>query len=57
MRGRKTDKSGNPVDGIVDSIDNPTMILTRSNGGAIAATMSSFEKGLKVYGSKNFKED
>lgn len=57
MTGRKVDKSGNPVDGFIGEIENPTMLLTRSNGGAMAATMKSFEKGLTVYGSKNFKED
>jgi HK97 family phage prohead protease len=57
MTGRKVDKSGNPVDGFIGNVENPTMILTRSNGGAMAATMKSFEKGLTVYGSKNFKED
>jgi antirestriction protein ArdC len=57
MNGRKTDKSGRPVDGRVGSISNPTMILTRSNGGGIAATLDSFEKGRTVYGSKNFKDD
>jgi len=57
MNGRKVDKSGNPVDGLIGNVENPTMILTRSNGGAMAATMKSFEKGLTVYGSKNFKED
>ena len=57
MNGRKTDKSGNPVDGFIGEIENPTMLLTRSNGGAMAATMKSFEKGLTVYGSKNFKND
>ena len=57
MNGRKTDKSGNPVDGFIGEIENPTMLLTRSNGGAMAATMKSFEKGLTVYGSKNFKDD
>jgi hypothetical protein len=33
------------------------MILTRSNGGAIVATMETFGKGGAVYGSKNFKKD
>ena len=57
MTGRKTDKSGNPVDGKIGPIDNPTMILTRSNGGAIAATMEVFKNGGTVYGSANFKKD
>jgi antirestriction protein ArdC len=57
MNGRKTDKSGRPVDGRIGPISNPTMILTRSNGGGIAATLDSFEKGRTVYGSKNFKDD
>jgi HK97 family phage prohead protease len=57
MNGRKTDKSGRPVDGRIGSISNPTMILTRSNGGGIAATLDSFEKGRIVHGSGNFKED
>ena len=57
MTGRKTDKSGNPVNGVVGPIDNPTMILTRSNGGAIVATLETFQNGGQVYGSKNFKND
>jgi HK97 family phage prohead protease len=57
MTGRKTDKSGNPVDGRIGQVDNPTMILTRSNGGAIAATMEVFADGGIVYGSQNFKRD
>ena len=57
MTGRKTDKSGNPVNGVIGPIDNPTMILTRSNGGAIVATLETFQNGGQVYGSKNFKND
>jgi HK97 family phage prohead protease len=57
MTGKKTDQSGSAVDGIIGQINNPTMILTRSNGGAIAATLDSFKKGLTVFGSKNFKND
>ena len=57
MTGRKTDKSGNPVNGVVGPIDNPTMILTRSNGGAIVATLETFQNGGQVFGSKNFKND
>jgi len=57
MTGKKADKSGNPVDGVITTIDKPTMILTRANGGAIAATMDVFSKGGAVYGSKNFKKD
>lgn len=57
MTGRKTDRSGKPVDGIIGPVDNPTMILTRANGGAIAATMQVFANGGTVYGSKNFKTD
>ena len=57
MTGRKTDKSGSPVNGIVGPIDNPTMILTRTNGGAIVATLDTFKNGGTVYGSKNFRND
>ena len=57
MTGRKTDKSGNPVNGVVGPIDNPTMILTRTNGGAIVATLETFKNGGMVYGSKNFRND
>ena len=57
MTGRKTDKSGNPVNGVVGPIDNPTMILTRSNGGAIVASLETFQNGGQVFGSKNFKND
>ena len=57
MTGLKKDKNGNPLDGKIGPIDNPTMILARSNGGAITATMEVFERGGTVFGSKNFKED
>ena len=57
MTGKKTDRSGMPVDGRIGQVDNPTMILTRSNGGAIAATLEVFEGGGIVYGSANFKND
>jgi hypothetical protein len=57
MTGRKTDKSGSPVNGVVGPIDNPTMILTRTNGGAIVATLETFKNGGMVYGSKNFRND
>jgi antirestriction protein ArdC len=67
MTGKKTraGKNGSRVDvpgEVVTemSVLDATMILCRSNGGAIAATMEVIEEGggqKKVYGSANFKKD
>ena len=66
MTGKKTKagKNGSRVDvpGEVKEIDaiDATMILCRSNGGAIAATMEVITQSngkKKVYGSANFKKD
>ena len=67
MTGKKTraGKNGSRVDvpgEVVTemSVLEATMILCRSNGGAIAATMEVIEEGggqKKVYGSANFKKD
>jgi len=58
MTGRKTDGNGNPVPGqIAQTVDDPTMILTRGNGGALQAMMEMFDSGKRVRGSKRFKND
>ena len=66
MTGKKTKagRDGSRVDvpGEVKEIDaiDATMILCRSNGGAIAATMEVITQSngkKKVYGSANFKKD
>jgi len=58
MTGRKSDKSGRPVPGeIVTEMDNPTMVLTRTNAGALNAIFAMFADGKKVRGSESLKKD